>query len=748
MAFDGAGRGWAADAEVIYGFSRDGSEAERKLEAAFRVLPQPENMRQYMQRLSARPHHVGSARDKENAEWIRAQMKSWGWDSSIESFEVLFPTPKTRVLEMTEPVRFTALLQEKALAVDPTSGQVAEQLPTYNAYSTDGDATGLLVYVNYGLPEDYKELDRLGVSVKGALVMAKYGKSWRGIKPKVAAEHGAIGCILYSDPKDDGYAVDDVFPDGPMRNSSGVQRGSVMDFPSTSPGDPLTPGYGAVKGAKRLSLKEATSITKIPVLPISYGEAQPLLAQLKGPVAPEAWGGALPITYHLGPGPAKVHLKLEFNWDIKPIYDVISRIPGGAASNEWVIRGNHQDGWVNGASDPLSGQVCLLEEARALGHLSQQGWKPRRTIIYCSWDGEEPMLLGSTEWVETHAEELRQHTVAYVNSDDNQRGCLRMNGSHILEHLVNGVAREIDDPEVKMSVWKRARACKIAEAANAAERRELRARSDLPVTALGSGSDYTGFIDFLGIPCLDLTFEGETKDAGVYHSIYDDYYWVTHFGDTNFAYGRALAQTAGTTILRLAEAGVIPYEFSGLADAVEKYTTDLQGLLKTKQVEIEEQNRELEEGVFVAMSDPRHPKRPPEAEAVPPELNFAPLENAVKALAAAAKRYQKAVAKAQPGLNDASQSVVAEELNRVLLRAERCLTDPAGLPRRPWFQHLLYAPGVYSGYGAKTMPGVREGIEMGRYGEAEKEIVRVAKALEAETALLNSASAILDRFHP
>ena len=408
----------AAEASsALYGFSPTNAEAELKLEASFRALPVAENLRQYMERLSARPHHVGSPYDKENAEWIRAQMAGWGWNASIETFDVLFPTPKTRVLEMTEPVQFTASLREPAVSVDLTSGQVDEQLPTYNAYSTDGDVTGALVYVNYGLPDDYKELDRLGVSVKGAIVIAKYGKSWRGIKPKVAAEQGAIGCILFSDPKDDGYAQADVFPNGPMRNTNGVQRGSVMDFPSASPGDPLTPGWGAVAGAKRLSRSEATAITKIPVLPISSGDAEPLLAQLKGPVAPETWRGALPITYHLGSGPAKVHLKLEFNWDLKTIYDVISRIPGGVAGDEWVIRGNHHDAWVNGASDPLSGQVCLLEEARVLGQLAKQGWKPRRTLIYCSWDGEEPMLLGSTEWVETHADELRQHAAAYVNSD-------------------------------------------------------------------------------------------------------------------------------------------------------------------------------------------------------------------------------------------------------------------------------------------------------------------------------------------
>ena len=701
-----------------------------------------------MERLTAHPHHVGSPYQKENAEWIHSQMTAWGWDSTIETFDVLFPTPKTRVLEMTEPVKYTALLQELPQDVDPTSGQSSEQLPTYNAYSTDGDVTAPLVYVNYGLPDDYKELARLGVSVKGAIVIAKYGHSWRGIKPKVAAEHGAVGCILFSDPKDDGYSVNDVFPGGPMRNTNGVQRGSAMDFPSTSPGDPLTPGYGAVPGAKRLSLAEATAITKIPVLPISSGDALPLLSQLKGPSVPDGWRGALPITYHLGPGPAKVHLKLEFNWDIKPVYDVISRLPGGVASDEWVVRGNHYDAWVNGAYDPISGQVCLLEEARALGQLRQQGWKPRRTIIYCSWDGEEPMLLGSTEWVETHADELREHAVAYVNSDDTGRGFLNLEGSHILENLINTVAHDIADPEVNMNIWKRVQASRIAGAGNVAERREIRDHADLQLDALGSGSDYTGFLDFVGVPSLNVEFHGESHEEGVYHSIYDDFYWYTHFADTNFGFGKALSQTIGDTVLRLADAEVIPYEFNDLADTVGKYAADLQNLLKHKQEDIEERNLEIENGVFAAISDPTHPKGPPEVEAAAPEINFAPLQNSVKTLTSAAKRFQKAIAGAQPKFGDAANAAPVAELNGILLQAERAFTDPAGLPRRPWYRHLLYAPGVYSGYGSKTLPGVREGIEMGRYSEAEKEITRVAKALNAESALLDSATTILNRISP
>jgi len=455
-----------ADEDSLQGFTPQSSSAERQWETKFHAIPSPENLRAYMQRLSAHPHHVGSPYDKENAEWILSKFKEWGWDAHIETFEVLFPTPKERVLEMVEPTRFTAKLQEPPVPGDPTSNQQSEQLPPYNAYSIDGDVTAPLVFVNYGLPEDYERLDRLGISVKGAIVIAKYLNSWRGIKPKVAAEHGAIGCLIYSDPRDDGYSVDDVFPKGSMRPPDGVQRGSVMDFPSNSPGDPLTPGIGATHDAKRLAVKDAPSITKIPVLPISYGDAQPLLSALGGPVAPEDWRGGLPITYHVGPGPAKVHLKVAFNWDIEPVYDVIARIPGSEEPDSWVIRGNHHDAWVNGASDPTSGQIALLEEARAFGELLKTGWKPKRTIIYCAWDGEEPMLLGSTEWAEEHDKELMQHAVAYINSDGSGRGYLEMSGSQTLERFMNGVARDINDPETNVSIWQRLHLQQIEEAKN------------------------------------------------------------------------------------------------------------------------------------------------------------------------------------------------------------------------------------------------------------------------------------------
>src|SRR5262245_42070882 len=593
--------GTPAEEPRLRGYGDEASREERRWGGSFRELPKPDAIREAMRRLSARPHHAGSAYGRENAEWILARFREWGWDAEIESFDVLFPTPRERVVELTAPTRFAAKLDEPVLAVDPTSSQKKEQLPTYNAYSADGDVTAPLVYVNFGIPEDYEQLERLGVSVEGKIVIARYGRSWRGVKPKLAAEHGAVGCLIYSDPHEDGFFQGDVFPQGGWRPKDGVQRGSVLDI-SHQPGDPLTPGVGATKDAKRLALEEAKALTRVPVLPISYGDAQPLLAALKGPMAPEAWGGALPITYRVGPGPATVHLKVKASWDVVAIRDVIARIPGSTDPDEWVVRGNHHDGWVNGAEDPISGMAPMLEEARALGELRKAGWQPRRTIVYAAWDAEEPMLLGSTEWAEHHGAELREKAVAYINTDGNGRGYLYASGSHALERFVNEVARDVQDPETRLSVWKRAQLRRVADAATPEARQEARQRQDLRIEALGSGSDYTAFLDHLGVASLDLSY-GNEDGGGIYHSIYDDFYWYTHFSDTDFAYGRALAQTVGSAVMRLAGAELLPYYLPGLADTVKTYAEDLKKLLKARQDEIAERNRQLEEGVFDAIRD-------------------------------------------------------------------------------------------------------------------------------------------------
>ena len=709
-------------------------------DATFRSLTSASEIGASMRRLSARPHHVGSAYGRDNAEWMAARFKEWGWDVAIERYEVLFPTPRERVVELVAPASFKAALREPTVSIDPTSGQADEQLPAYNAYSIDGDVTAPLVYVNYGRTVDYEELERRGVSVRGAIVIARYGASWRGIKPKVAAEHGAVGCLIYSDPADDGYALDDVFPQGPMRNRDGVQRGSVFDMP-THPGDPLTPFTPSRPGAKRLPLSAAPTLTKIPVLPISYGDAQPLLAALTGPVAQPAWRGGLPIAYHLGPGPARVHLKAAFNWDLKPLYNVVARLIGSEFPDEWIVRGNHHDAWVNGAQDPVSGMAPELEEARVLGELVRRGWRPKRTIVYTAWDGEEPGLLGSTEWVEDHADELRQKAVVYINSDGNGRGTLSAGGSHPLEGFINTVARDVEDPDAGVSVWKRWQSTIVATG-TAEARNEARSRGDLRIAALGSGSDYSPFLQHLGTATLNLGFGGLDED-GIYHSIYDDFYHFTKFLDTDFRYGRALAQTVGTAVIRLADADLLPFDFTSLADTVQVYFKDLQELLKTTQDSVRERNRQIDDGVFGAIVDPRRPVKAPQPEAVPPAINFAPLENAANGLVRAAERFKKALASARPRLS--AHPEVVRSVNARLIQSERQMTDPEGLPRRAWYTHLLYAPGYYTGYSVKTLPGVREAIEQKHYDEAESEVVRVARALDRETALVIAAAADLEK---
>jgi N-acetylated-alpha-linked acidic dipeptidase len=715
------------------------SPADSDWETQFRQKPDAAKIREYVQRLGARPHHVGSPYDKDNAEWLLSKFREFGWDAAIEEFQVLFPTPKERLVEMIAPSKFVARLEEPAIGVDPTSAQKSEQLPTYNAYSIDGDVTAPLVYVNYGRPSDYEELERLGISVKGAIAIARYGASWRGIKPKVAAEHGAVGCIIYSDPRDDGYFDGDVFPEGPMRNRDGVQRGSVMDMP-VYPGDPLTPGVGATREAKRLAVKDARTLTRIPVLPISYGDAQPLLAALKGPVAPPDWRGALPITYHIGPGPSTVHLKLAFNWEIKPIYDVIARIPGSVYPDEWILRGNHHDAWVNGTEDPVSAMAAELEEARILGELSRQGWQPKRTIVYAAWDGEEPALLGSTEWVEAHGEELERKAAVYLNTDATGRGFFQMAGSHSLQEFINGVARSVEDPEAHVSSWKRLQSSLIARG-TADQRKRARSGPDLAIDALGSGSDYTPFLQHNGVASLNLGFGGEDPN-GIYHSIYDDFYHYTNFMDTGFVYGRALAQAVGTAVIRLADAAVLPFEFREPAETVAGYVSELKTLLKERREQTAELNRQIEDGVLSDIRDPRRPVAIPARETLPPEIDFTPLDKATARLKESAERYSKALAAAAPLLP--GRPAVVRSVNAKLIQAERQLLDVAGLPNREWYRHMIYAPGFYTGYGVKTIPGVREGIEQKRYRETETELARAALAIEREAALISAAAGELE----
>lgn len=720
-------------AQPIRGFSAQKAAAQRDWETKFRALPDRALIGKYMERLASRPHHVGSPWGKANAEWMRDQFRSWGWEAELAEYHVLFPTPKERVLELVAPTRFVAKLEEPVIPSDPTTRQKSEQLPSYNAFSGEGDVTGPLVYVNYGVPADYEELEKRGISVRGAIVIARYGGSWRGIKPKVAAERGAIGCIIYSDPRDDGYYQGDVYPVGPWRPAGGVQRGSVLDMP-VAPGDPLTIGTGATRDAPRIDRANAATIMKIPVLPISYGDAQPLLAALGGPVAPESWRGALPVTYKLGPGPARVHLKLSFNWDLAPAYNVIARLRGSEFPDQWIVRGNHHDGWVNGAEDPIAGMAPEMEEARALGELVKQGWRPRRTIVYGAWDAEEPALLGSTEWAEHNGEELRRKAAVYINTDGNGRGYIGLAGSHSLERFANEVARVIDDPESNVSVWKRVQA-RIIRDGSPALRREARERADLRIGALGSGSDYTPFLQHLGIASLNVGYGG-SDGGGIYHSVYDDFSWFTRFSDTSFVYGRALAQTVGTMVMRLANADVLPYEFGNLAETIRGYVTEVKGLRDDLAQRIAEKNRQIDDRVFEVTQDPKRPETLPTKESLAPALNFAALDNAVDSLSRAANRYEQALSKALGSAttsdgNGARSAAAFKEVNDHLIGAERMLTSMDGLPKRPWYRHLIYAPGLYTGYGVKTLPGAREAIELKAWSDAEREIARIAFAINA-----------------
>ncbi len=710
----------------LLGFHPDRVAAQRELEARFDATLDAANLETWMRRLAARPHPVGSPWGKANAEFMLERFRSWGYEARIETFQVLFPTPQLRRVELLEPTRFKASLAEPALPEDATPSQTREQLPIYNAYSVDGDVTGELVYVNYGVPEDYALLDRHGIDVAGKIVLARYGRAWRGIKPKVAAEHGAIGCIIYSDPAEDGYFAGDVYPKGGFRNARGAQRGSVADMP-TYPGDPLTPGRGAVAGAERLAIEDAPTLTKIPVLPISYADAQPLLEALGGPVAPPEWRGALPLTYHLGPGPAKVRLAVAFDWKLAEAHDVIAVLRGRESPDQWVIRGNHHDAWVNGATDPVSGMVALMEEARAVAALTKSGWRPKRTIVYAAWDAEEPGLLGSVEWAEAHADELRAKAVAYINSDSNGRGFLGLAGSHSLQPFLNGVARDVADPVQGMPVLERLRS-RIKVHGDEEERKRAATGGDLPLSALGSGSDYTPFLQHLGIASLNLGFGGE-GDYGQYHSAYDSIDHYVRFMDPGFVYGIALAQVAGRTALRLAEADVLPFDPATLVDTLGSYVDELEELADTMRESTAETNRRIDAGDYAAAADPKENLRPPKREAAVPHLNFAPLENAMERLRGRVAAYDKALtaARAEDGALPADK---AAALNAVLKDLERAMGRPEGLPGRTWYTHLVYAPGFYTGYGVKTLPAVRETIEARRWSEADASIGLTAEVLD------------------
>ncbi len=701
--------GVSAQSPVIRGFPSDAVPAQRQREEQFRKVPDAARLKEYMTAMAGEPHVAGRPGSRKVAEYALEKFKSFGLDARIESFEAMMPWPTDRLVEMVGPTRVTMAIAEPVLAADPDSGD-ADGAPVFNAYSGDGDVTGEVVYVNYGMPADYERLAQMGVDVKGKVVLARYGAGWRGIKPKVAFEHGAVACLIYSDPRDDGYYQGDVYPDGPFRPEQGVQRGSVMDMP-VYPGDPLTPGWAAEPGGKKLSRDEAVTILKIPVLPISYGDALPFLKALKGPVVPPEWRGALPVTYHVGPGPAQARVKLAFDWQNRPLHNVIVRIEGTTNADEWIIFGNHHDAWVNGADDPISGAVSLMETGRGLGELLKTGWRPKRTIILALWDGEEWGLLGSTEWAEKHAAELRDKAAVYINTDSSGKGWLNVGGSHGLQQFMTEVARDVMDPRTGRPVAEESRRRQVMntpESARAAREKD----AALWLEPLGSGSDFTPFLQHLTLSALNVGFGGESS-GGIYHSAYDTITWYTKFSDGEFVYGRTLAQLTGTLLLRLADAAVLPFQFTDTVDTFMRYVAELEALAAAKK---------------------------------DAKVDLAPVRAAVESLQRASRAFEQAYRDVDRAAS-ATLGARAElrTVNKLLLQSERKLGNSDGLPRRDWFKHQIYAPGFYTGYGVKTMPQIREGLEENRAEEAQGGVRTVSAAVNALAAQVNEAAQALQK---
>ena len=714
--------------QSLLGFDDSSSGAQRSLEAAYDSRLSAGDLDDWLRVLSREPHHVGSAAGRAVVDFVAERFREWGYEVEIAEYQVLFPSPRTRELELVAPDFYQAGLTEDSLEADPSTFRINDLLPPYNAFSIDGEVEGELVFVNYGTPADYEILDRYGISVEGKIAISRYGGSWRGIKPKLAAEKGAVATLIYSDPADDGYGAGDTYPDGPFKHESGVQRGSVMDMP-TYPGDVLTPFIGATSEAERLPREDAPTITEIPVLPISYRDALPLLQAMGGEVVPAEWRGGLPITYHLGPGPARVRMKLEFNWDMVPAYNVIARLQGSEYPDQWVIRGNHHDGWNHGAADPISGLAALMAEAKALGQLAAEGRGPKRTVVYAAWDSEEQGLIGSTEWAEHHAGELADKAVAYINTDGNSRGFVRIGGSHVLEKLANEIMHDVTDPQTGVSIAERLRA-RIEVNGNDEARAELRNRADLRISPLGSGSDYTPFLQHLGIASLNIGFGGEGND-GSYHTLYDTYEHYTTFRDPGMVYGVALAQVAGRATLRLANAPRLPFEFIGLADNLGLYLEQLEELANNMREQTLETNARIDSGVYDLALDPTRTLGAPLKKEEVPYFNFAPLNNALDELNRAAEVYA--------GVAGNGAAISAAD-NKLLYTSERELTREDGLPGRPWFRHHIYAPGFYTGYGVKTLPGVREAIEERQYALVEDEIFVAADVISGMAARVRALS--------
>ncbi|HKY44111.1 MAG TPA: M28 family metallopeptidase [Pyrinomonadaceae bacterium] len=678
---------------AIDGFSAERALAQRRWEEQFRAIPTPQSSREHLRRLTLEPHIAGTKEDYDTAVYVRDQLRSYGLAADLKEYDVWLNYPKTpSVLELITTRRQRLSTHEAIVSGDPSTSH-PKITPLFNGYAASGDVTAPLVYANYGLPNDYEALKKIGVDVKGKIVIVRYGNSFRGVKAKVAEDHGAIGCIIYSDPADDGYMQGDVYPKGPWRPVASGQRGSVQ-YLFDYPGDPLTPGRPSIPGVPRLKPEEATDLTRLPVQPIAYDVARTILSQLKGPLRPRGFQGGLPFAYHIGgTNDVKVRLKTDMDYKIRKIWNVVARIDGNEEKDRWIILGNHRDAWVFGAVDPNSGTTAMLEVGRGFGQLLKQGWKPRRTIIFCSWDAEEYGLVGSTEWAEELATELKEKAVAYLNLDAAVSG-VHFGASSVpsLWKFMRAATRDVKDPKTGKTVYQqwqdRARENRPEGEENSGEAR---------IGPLGSGSDYTPFLQHLGIASTDMGFGG---DYGVYHSAYDSFHWMDQFGDPGFRYHVAASQLWGTLAMRLADAEGLPFDYTDYAAQLREFFTEAMRVA----------NRRNLASAFDEKS----------------------MTAAIDDFAKEAERVEK---NRHEAIRNSDRAKLAK-INDALVQAERQFIDPRGLRGRAWYKHQIYAPGFYTGYAAQPLTDFRQALDDRNSVQAKESLGRIVEAIKRATATL------------
>jgi len=692
----------SSSSPTIFGF-RDAA-AEQATESRFLAVPDSWLAEEHLRILTKVPHMAGTIEDKATADYVAQKFRDSGLETEIVEYKVWMNYPAEISVDMVEPagVEMHGPTREHVDG-DPYQDDPRVVMP-FNGMSPSGDVEADVVYANYGTPEDFDKLDKLKVDVRGKIVVVRYGQNFRGVKVFVAQERGAAGVIIYSDPADDGWRRGDKYPDGPWRPDTGVQRGSV-GYMFEFPGDPTTPGVASVPSlqeSQRISPQQSAQIPKIPVTPLSYHDVWPVLQHLSGPDSPREWQGALPFTYHVGPGPAKLKMQLRQDYQFRTLWDVIGHVRGSELPDEWVVAGNHRDAWVYGAVDPNSGTAAMLEAVHGVGELLRSGWKPKRTLIFGSWDGEEEGLMGSTEWVEQHESELA-NAAAYFNMDVAVSGP-KFGASAVasLKQFLRDVAKVVPSPKggTVYDAWRKASQPDAPSTQSPAEAigdsRRLPAalvKGDVPVGDLGSGSDYTAFLQHLGIPASDVT---STGPYGVYHSVFDNFAWFKKFGDPDFAYEQQMARVFGLEAVRMADADILPYDYQEYGKEIAAYL---------------EAARKRAENKFGEHA-----------------LDF-------RAVDAAARRFEAAGTKILA--RQKSPPPDATRLNQALRRAERAMLDPQGLPHRPWFRHVIYAPGEYTGYAAVVIPGVNEALDK---GDSE----RTRQQLAALTAALDRAAKALE----